>query len=412
MAKIEGFLGRSAALAEDDLQDGFYRPASASKSRPETGSQPRPAPRFQPEPPDEDAFLRTPRRVPVRKGLLPRSRVGQAAVAAGALTAAAGFTLLSIAAHNLLKHDPRFRIDSSASIQIQGNSEVTRPELLSVFGSDIGRNVFFIPLADRRADLERLPWVEHATVMRLLPNQLRVAIVERVPVAFVRTGNEIALVDASGVILPMPPAASSAAVPAKHYSFPVVTGIDAGDPLSTRTARMHIYQRFLSEIDASGENVSAQLSEVDLSDPEDVKAIIQASGSDILLHFGDQEFLARYHNYQAHLAEWRQQYPRLTSVDLRYERQVVLEMSKDTAVTGQDLAPASAPAADPHEDPKLQQAKVGRVKVNKKVAAKARAKSPHRPVRTVRPGAYPVAKPGISKDVHPIPAAPAGETAQ
>jgi cell division protein FtsQ len=44
------------------------------------------------------------------------------------------------------------------------------------------------------------------------------------------------------------------------------------------------------------------------------------------VHFGDEEYLERYRQYQAHLAEWRAQYPKLASVDMRYERQVVLEM--------------------------------------------------------------------------------------
>lgn len=337
MAKIEEFKSRASLLAENDLQDEFYRPAAQPKLRAE------PAPRYQPEPAqEEDAFLRTRRRVPVRKGLLPQTRLGQVLLAAGVLAGAAVLTALAIGARELLKRDPRFRIDSSESIQILGNSRVTRPELLSVFGSDIGRNVFFVPLAERRAALESLPWVEHATVMRLLPNELQVAIAERTPVAFVRTGNEIGLVDGSGVILSMPPAMMAS----MHYSFPVVTGIDAADPLTTRTARMHIYRRFIDELEATGEKISAQLSEVDLSDPEDVKALVATPDavtgysaaatpgasrpSELLLHFGDEDFLSRFHNYQAHLAEWRQQYPHLASVDLRYDRQVVLEMDKAT----------------------------------------------------------------------------------
>ncbi|HEY0758785.1 MAG TPA: FtsQ-type POTRA domain-containing protein [Acidisarcina sp.] len=335
MAKIEKTTSRAPALAADDFEDSFLPLDAAPRLR--AG----PLPRFQPEEDarEEDAFLRTRRRVPVRRGILPRTRRGQIALAAGTLLLLGGLGAGAIAARDLLKHDPRFRIDSSDSIQVLGNSEVTRAELLSVFGSDIGRNVFFIPLAERRRALENLPWVEHATVMRLLPNQMRVAILERTPIAFLRTGNSIGLVDASGVILPMP----HDAMEARHYSFPVVTGIDAADPLSTRTARMHIYQKFIADLDASGEGLSAQISEVDLSDPEDVRAVVPSAAAaadqhDLLLHFGDADFLARFHNYQAHLAEWRQQYPHLASIDLRYDRQVVLEMDKSGT-------PAPAPAA-------------------------------------------------------------------
>ncbi len=60
--------------------------------------------------------------------------------------------------------------------------------MLPVFGEDIGRNIFFVPFSERRKQLEQIPWIEHATVMRLLPDQIRISVVERKPVAFLRQG--------------------------------------------------------------------------------------------------------------------------------------------------------------------------------------------------------------------------------
>lgn len=227
-----------------------------------------------------------------------------------------------LVARDAVLHDERFVIENSSAVEVEGNDHVSRTQLLSIFGEDVERNIFTVSLAERRSQLEQLPWVKHATVMRLLPNRLRVQIEERVPVAFVRQGNHIGLVDASGVLLDMPPDK----VGSGHYSFPVVTGISAEDPLSTRAARMKIYQRFTGELDGSGEKVSDRLSEVDLTNPEDVKALVPDATSAVLVHFGDESFLERYRKYQEHLVEWRTQYPRLSSVDMRYERQVVLEM--------------------------------------------------------------------------------------
>lgn len=252
-----------------------------------------------------------------------------------------------------LERDPHFRIQSSAQIQIDGNTQLTRADLLSVFGADIGRNIFFVPLAARQAQLERVPWVAHATVMRLLPNALRVSVVERVPVAFVRLGNTVELIDGSGIVLHLPPAALAA----RHYSFPVVTGFAAEDSTEVRAERMQLYQRCVSELDAPAATnaapLSAQLSEVDLSDLGDVRAVVPAAGSDILLHLGDGDFLKRYRSYQAHQAEWRQQYPHLAAVDLRYDRQVILKMadgSEDEASSvdhGNSLTPAPAVRHEP-----------------------------------------------------------------
>ena len=341
-------------FADDEPVEQFFRPAATSPARAKTtqdvssertGSR-RPASKAAGDDPDneEDGFLRARRRVPVRRGLIPPTRTGRIVAAVAGLLAVAGLILLAIVIRNFFRDDPRFRITTSSSIQIMGNSEVTRPELLSVFGSDLGRNIFFIPLHERRAALEQLPWVEHATVMRLMPDQLRVAIVERTPVAFVRQGNAIGLVDANGVLLHLPPAAMAA----KHYSFPVVTGISARDPLSVRAARMHLYQQFIHDLDSGGTKVSTQLSEVDISDPEDIWALLPAEGSDIQVHFGDSNFLARYRSYQQHLAEWRQQYPHLASVDMRYEDQVVLDMTQQA---GAESAPATPSASRAQHHP-------------------------------------------------------------
>jgi len=159
-----------------------------------------------------------------------------------------------------------------------------------------------------------------------------VSIVERTPVAFVRQGSHIGLVDGNGVLLDMPVEAR----PDGKYSFPVVTGISAEDPLSTRAARMKIYERFTSELDGAagtgGQKISEGLSEVDLSNPEDVKASIPDKSSEVLVHFGDTDFLDRYRRFEEHLPEWRTVYPKLSSVDMRYERQVVLEMQPGAGV--------------------------------------------------------------------------------
>jgi cell division protein FtsQ len=241
-----------------------------------------------------------------------------------------------------LERDARFRIAGAGNIQAAGLTEVSRSQMLPVFGEDIGRNVFFVPIAERRKELEAIPWVEHATVMRVLPDQIRVNVVERQPVAFTRHGQQIGLVDPNGVLLDMSPATMAE----HHYSFPVVTGIDPGDKPASRLARMAIYGRLMDELDANKQHYSEQISEIDLTDPEDARVLLPAQGADILAHFGEDHFLERYQRYTAHIAEWRQQYPKLAAVDLRYNHQVVLEMASgaDTTQPAGDPAEAAKPS--------------------------------------------------------------------
>jgi len=262
-----------------------------------------------------------------------------------------GFGVLSVVGigvfmvRSYFLHDERFLMATSSDIEILGDAHLSRPQVLSVFAGDLERNIFRVPLAERRADLERLPWVERATVMRLLPNKIRVSITERTPVAFVRQGSQIGLVDAGGVLLDMPP--EDAGDP--HYSFPVLTGISAGDPLATRAARMEVYRQFMKDLDSGADHLTNSLSEVDVSNPEDVKALVALGSSDVLVHFGDEAFLTRYKEFAAHLPEWRQQYPKLASADMRYEGQIVLEMQGGAGVpmASDGSAPVSDAAAPP-----------------------------------------------------------------
>jgi cell division protein FtsQ len=267
-------------------------------------------------------------RLRVRKGL-PKSWVGRVAYALGFLAVFGVIFAGLVGLRSALLHDSRFVLPTSGNVEIVGNHNVTRAQVLSVFGADLERNIFRVPLEERRADLERLPWVQHATVMRLLPDHVRVAITERTPVAFVRHGSQIGMVDAGGVLLDMPPDAAGN----PHYSFPVLTGLSVSDPLSTRAARMAIYLRFMQELGAKN---SSSISEADVSNPEDLKAVVSGGGSDILVHFGDEDFLHRYQEFEQHLPGWKQQYPKLAAADMRYDRQVVLEMQPGTGVPVKD----------------------------------------------------------------------------
>jgi cell division protein FtsQ len=271
----------------------------------------------------------------------PASTLGRVALGLGVLLVLGGFTASVLVLKTYLGRDSRFRIAGAGNIEAVGLTQVSRAEMLPVFGEDIGRNVFFVPLNERRKQLEAIPWVERATVMRLLPDQIRVSVVEREPVAFVRQGQQIGLVDKDGVLLTMP-----AAMMAQHnYSFPVVTGIEADQPLPLRKMRMAVYERLLAELDANGQHLSEQISEIDLTDAQDARVLMPEQGTDILAHFGEDRFLDRYQRYKAHIAEWRAQYPKLAAVDLRYDNQVVLEMTPGTNAVAAAVDGPAAPAS-------------------------------------------------------------------
>jgi len=267
---------------------------------------------------DESPFLRGQKRVSVRRGTLPKKAAARLTWAALAALVVLVCGLAVTAVYHYGEHSWRFRVESSDDIEIAGLGNVTRSQVMEVMGEDIGRNIFFIPLDQRQRQLEQIPWVESASVMRFVPNRIKIEIHERAPVAFVRIGSKIQLIDSTGTLMDLPVGSK------KKFSFPVILGMNAGEPLSTRAPRMKTYSQLINELDSEGAHYSQDLSEVDLSDSDDVKVLANDAGGEVLVHLGSSDFLSRFKVYISHAQEWRQQFARLDSVDLRYEHQIVV----------------------------------------------------------------------------------------
>ena len=287
----------------------------------------------------ESPFLRGQKRVSVRRGSLPKKTATRLMWAALALVVLAIFGAASLGLYRYGKHSWRFRINSSDQIEVAGAEHVAHAQIMEVMGGDIGRNIFFVPLAQRKQQLEQIPWVESASVMRFVPNRLRIEIHERTPVAFARIGSHISLIDAGGTLMELGPAG-------KHkYSFAVIAGMNAGEPLSMRAARMKNYNELVRELDSSGAHYSQELSEVDVSDPEDVKVMAADANGEVLVHLGSGNYLQRYKTYVTHVQQWRQQFEKLESVDLRFDGQIIVNPDLEGMARQPALTPAAAKAA-------------------------------------------------------------------
>src|SRR5271163_219887 len=286
---------------------------------------------------EESPFLRGQKRVSARRSSLPKktaNRLLWAAVAAAVLCAAG---LFAAALYEYGERSWRFRVESSDNIEVAGMQNVTKAQIMEVLGADIGRNIFFIPLAQQKSQLEQIPWVESASVMRFVPNRLKVEIHERTPVAFARVGPRMSLIDAGGTLMELTP---------KHkYSFPVILGMNPGEPLSTRAPRMKAYAEMVRELDAGGARYSQDLSEVDLSDLEDVKVRVNDAAGDVLVHLGSSDYLRRYKIYVSHAQGWRHQFQKLESVDLRYDNQIIVNPEMQRTAKPVALSPAVAKSA-------------------------------------------------------------------
>ncbi len=213
-------------------------------------------------------------------------------------------------------------------IEITGNHIVSREAVLQQFLRDRGRSVLRIPLDSRRSALEEISWVESATLQRILPNRIRIDLIERTPIAFLRNGTELALVDAHGVILDRPRG--------EDLQFPIVTGLSENMPREERGKRMQTYQEFMNDIDLVRSGSSDRVSEIDLANPKDLRAVMTgiANPTDpqaLTIHFGASDFTGKYRMVVENFAQWQASNGRVHSIDLQYAKQVVLNPDTTSA---------------------------------------------------------------------------------
>ena len=268
---------------------------------------------------EEPRYLRRQKPVEIRRRKFGKKawktyfRVSLAVVAVAAVAGAI------FATGNFLLTSPQMALASPSQVEISGNHFVSRSSVLEIFSADRGRSVMRIPLSKRRAQVEALPWVERATVRRALPNRIQVDIVERTPVAFLREGSNLFLVDGQGKILDRPLEAD--------FHFPVVTGISGAMPRDERALRMKMMVDFLSAIQQVRSGAADSVSEIDLSDATDLQATLaglQGAPDAVLVHFGNGDFHDKFQILLNNINQWESAAGRVASVDLRFQHEVVV----------------------------------------------------------------------------------------
>lgn len=218
-------------------------------------------------------------------------------------------------------YSPQVLLLKTDQIDVAGNHVVARESLVNIFYGDRGRSVLTVPLEERRTKIQDIKWVESASVQRILPNRIRVAITERNPIAFVRNGNEVALIDAHGVILDRPSDLDA--------RFPIVSGITDALPRDEAERRMEIYQELVRDLNAVNADSSNQLSEVDLSNPKNVRIVMAGipgvnATQAVAIKFGSGDFTSKYRMLVENFSQWQANAGCVHSVDLQFTRQIVL----------------------------------------------------------------------------------------
>ena len=214
-----------------------------------------------------------------------------------------------------LIHDSRFALvgpGDDSTLEIGGAAHVSRPAIERIFADDEGVSVYLIPLAERRDAIRNVAWIRQATVARVWPNRVIVRVQERTPVAFIRlNASRFGLIDGEGVILP---------TATDRFKLPVLAGIKSSDPV---TQRRQGVQRML-HLTAELGDATANISEIDVSDGDNLKISQPYDGRFLTLLLGDRNFKARYGNFLSHYSQIQQRLPGAAVLDLRLEDRITV----------------------------------------------------------------------------------------
>ena len=270
---------------------------------------------------DEPRYLRRQKPVDVRrKKFGPKNLSFYRRLSLWILIAAVIFTC-SVVGVRFALYSPQVQLIKTEQIDLTGNHIVARESLVNIFYPDRGHSVLTIPLDKRRAEIEKIKWVESASVQRILPNRVRVEIAERTPIAFVRNGSEIALIDGHGVILDRPNDLDA--------RFPIISGITDALPKDEAERRMQTYQELVRELNVVNADSANQLSEVDLSNPKNVRIVMAgipgvSAAQAVNIRFGSGDFTSKYRMLVENFTQWQANAGCVRSVDLQFTRQIVL----------------------------------------------------------------------------------------
>jgi cell division protein FtsQ len=243
-----------------------------------------------------------------------------------------------------LLNSPQFLITNASDVDVQGNHYVGRDEVLAAMGlvgesaHGFGMNVFRLSLEDLKKEVEQLPWVKSATIARAFPHRLSVFILERNPVAFVNAGGQLKLVDQDGMLLDLPDQA--------NFDFPLITGLDASLNPEERQERIALFIQFMKDLSSDIPRGGWMISEVDLRDRTDARALLVQGHTTLQVHFGDRDFKSRFQSFLELLPRMQADNPEINSVDLRYRNQVIVNPGQPAA------APASPPEPQEPSSPK------------------------------------------------------------
>ena len=218
------------------------------------------------------------------------------------------------------------------NVTFHGCKELDQRELEAIIRQDFPANILRIDLLKLEKRLEKVTWADRVEIRRVLPSDLIIYVQERTPSVIFELHNELMIADKDGILL------GKYDPKFGKLDVPVLRGLLGEDAESYRlyqeenTARIQQALIMLAEIESGMPQSTQQISEVDVSDRENLKLLLVDDTAEVYL--GGKDYLKRFRTFIGNLSEYEKlklQYSEFASIDMRYEGQIVYRPRRENA---------------------------------------------------------------------------------
>ncbi len=200
-------------------------------------------------------------------------------------------------------------------ITVQGNQRMSRGEVLGLLDGLAGASILMTDLESWRQKLLDSPWVAGASIRRIFPGTLTIAIEERQPIGIGRIKGTLFLIDETGRVI------DEFGPNYADLDLPIVDGLAAaeGEDESVDAARAALAGRLMSAL-SNRPTLAGQVSQIDVSDARNAVVILKDDTA--LLRVGDARFAERLQSYLDLRPALRERMADIDYVDLRFDPRV------------------------------------------------------------------------------------------